>query len=173
MTEINITLRQAIPSDAANLIQAIRFLNTETPYLVVSPHALNMSVDAMEHEIDYIFNQPNQFILLAFNQLDIIGIATIVSEEENCFKHVGELGITIKKEFWGLGLGTAMIQEMIELCLESQIIKRIEINVQTRNTRAMSVYEQVGFVLEGVKRQAFLSENNELIDVAVMSYLLP
>lgn len=173
MTEIDITLRQAIPSDAANLIQAIRFLNNETPYLVVSPHALNMSVEAMEQEIDYIFNQPNQFILLALNHNDIIGIATIVSEEEDCFKHVGELGITIKKEFWGLGLGTAMIEEMIESCLDSQIIKRIEINVQTRNNRAMNVYEQVGFTLEGIKRQAFLSENNDLIDVAVMSYLLP
>lgn len=172
MTEFNITLRQAIPDDAKNLINAISQLNQETPYLVVSPHALNMSPDTMAHEIDYIYNAPNQFILLALNHDDIIGVATIVSDDDTAFQHVGELGITIKKEFWGLGLGSAMIEELIQLCLDYQITKRIEINVQTRNDRALHLYDKMGFSLEGVKKKAFLSEQNELIDIAILSYLL-
>ncbi|UUV98094.1 GNAT family N-acetyltransferase [Vagococcus luciliae] len=172
MTEFNITLRQAIPSDATHLINAISLLNQETPYLVVSPHALNMSPDTMAHEIDYIYNAPNQFILLALNHDDIIGVATIVSDDDSAFQHVGELGITIKKEFWGLGLGTAMIEELIQLCLDYEVTKRIEINVQTRNHRALHLYNKMGFYLEGIKRKAFLSENNQFIDIAILSYLL-
>ena len=172
MTDIDITLRQAIPSDAKKLIDAISLLNKETPYLVVSPHALNMPVDSMAQEIDFIYQQPNQFILLALNHDDIIGIATIVSDDEASFRHVGELGITIEKKFWGLGLGRAMIEEIITLCRKHDVTKRIEINVQTRNKRAINLYKKTGFTLEGIKKHAFLSENNTLIDVALMSYLL-
>ena len=172
MTELNITLREAIPSDAKNLIQAISLLNQETPFIVVSPHALTMTVESMASEIDYIYNQANQFILLAFNYDEIIGIATIVSEEEVSFQHVGELGITIKKEFWGLGLGTVMIEELIALCDENNLVKRIEINVQKRNTRAIKLYEKTGFITEGIKRCAYLSENHEFIDIVLMSKIL-
>jgi len=172
MTELNITLREAIPSDAEQLIETICFLNQETPYLVVSPHALNMSPETMASEIDYIYNQANQFILLAFNHDEIIGVATIVAEENDMFRHVGELGITIKKDYWGLGLGSVMIEEMLSLCAGNGIIKRVEINVQLRNSRAIHLYEKMGFVKEGIKKWAFLSEENTLLDVVIMSKLL-
>lgn len=172
MTELNITLREAVPSDAKDLIETMTFLNQETPYLVVSSSALNMSPETMASEIDYIYNQPNQFILLAFNHDEIIGVATIVAEETTMFQHVGELGITIKKDYWGLGLGSVMIDEIISLCAEHGIIKRIEINVQLRNSRAIHLYEKMGFIKEGIKKWAFCSEDNTLLDVVLMSKLL-
>lgn len=172
MSELDISIRQAIPTDAKQLMEVMSLLNQETPYLVVSPHALNMPVSSMEKEVDYIYQQDNQLILLALNHEEIIGIATLVSQEDKSFEHIGEVGITIKKDYWGIGLGTIMLEEIIELAKASTTTKRLEINVQKRNTRAFSLYEKVGFSIDGIKEKGILSEDNELIDVIMMSYLI-
>lgn len=167
-----ITIREAMPSDAPALLQAMNILNKETPYLVVSEQALSLNNAYMEHKINSIYNKNNQHILLALDDDKIIGVATIASEFSQQFEHVGEVGITVAKKYWGMGLGTELLKNLIELSKQSPITKRLEITVQKRNTRAISLYKRVGFTIDGVKEKAFLSENNDFIDIVMMSLLL-
>ncbi|MGO3732618.1 MAG: GNAT family N-acetyltransferase [Vagococcus sp.] len=172
MTDVDITLREAVPTDASILLDAIKQLNTETPFLLVSQQALNMSSDTMAHEIDYLFNAPGHMVLLAFDKETIIGVATITSEPDRPLQHIGEVGISVNKHYWGLGLGTLMLEELVTWAESTNLIKRLEIKVQKRNTRAISLYEKVGFELEGTIRRGFLSENNDFLDVLLLSKLL-
>jgi RimJ/RimL family protein N-acetyltransferase len=87
-------------------------------------------------------------------------------------KHIGEIGISILKEYWGYGLGTVMLEEIIAWAKEAGVIKRLEIKVQERNTRALNLYEKVDFETEGIIRRGFLSEDNEYLDIVLMSYLV-
>lgn len=172
MSGIDITLREAVPSDAENLLNVMKILNRETPYLLVNAYALNMTPEGMAHEIGYIQEQANQLIFLALDQEEIVGILTVSSEEDDALKHIGEVGISILKEYWGMGLGTIMLDEVIHWATHSPLTKRLEIKVQARNKRAIHLYDKVGFQQEGVIRRGFLSENNDLLDVVLMSYLI-
>jgi RimJ/RimL family protein N-acetyltransferase len=54
------------------------------------------------------------------------------------------------------GLGTEATRLTLTHAFEEQALNRVELQVYDFNPRARHVYEKVGFVLEGTKRQALL-----------------
>lgn len=68
------------------------------------------------------------------------------------------------------GLGTEATRLTLRHAFEDQGLHRVELEVYDFNPRARHVYEKVGFVHEGVKRQALLFDD-EWIDAHVMSIL--
>lgn len=172
MTELSITLREATPTDAKELLHVMNILDKETPYLLVNQQSLKLDPVDMAEQIDFIYEQNNQLILLAYNHDQLIGVATVMGELDQPLKHIGEIGISLLKEYWNCGLGTIMLEEIIEWAKEGQAIKRLEIKVQQRNERALHLYQKLGFDTEGTIRQGFLSENDEYLDIILMSYLL-
>lgn len=172
MNELAITLREATPKDAKDLLQVMKILDKETPYLLVNQQSLTLNNTEMAEQIDFIYEQDNQLILLAYNHDELIGVATVMGELDQPLKHIGEIGISILKKYWGYGLGTIMLEEIIDWAKESGIINRLEIKVQKRNERAINLYQKIHFQTEGIIRRGFLSENNEYLDILLMSYLL-
>jgi RimJ/RimL family protein N-acetyltransferase len=68
------------------------------------------------------------------------------------------------------GLGTEATRLAMRHAFDDQGLNRVELEVYDFNTRARRVYEKVGFVHEGVKRQALRYED-EWIDAHGMSLL--
>ena len=67
-----------------------------------------------------------------------------VTKKSGVQAHVGELGISVHKDYRDLGLGTEMLKVLIE---ESRKIglKIVLLNVFSENAMAIHVYEKVGF----------------------------
>jgi RimJ/RimL family protein N-acetyltransferase len=59
-------------------------------------------------------------------------------------------------EYFGRGLGTEATRLVLAHAFETVGLHRIELEVYAFNPRARHVYEKVGFVHEGTKRQALL-----------------
>ncbi|HNW86384.1 MAG TPA: GNAT family protein [Candidatus Limiplasma sp.] len=70
----------------------------------------------------------------------------------------------------GQGIGTQAIGLVLEYAFLTLGLERVELDVATENKRAIRCYEKSGFVLEGVKRHAFMLDG-EYTDLAVMSVL--
>ncbi|MFE1576583.1 GNAT family N-acetyltransferase [Streptomyces fradiae] len=70
------------------------------------------------------------------------------------------------------GLGTEAIRLLLAYGFERLGLHRIHLGVYAFNPRALHVYERVGFVREGVERQALLHEG-EWIDCVRMAVLAP
>ena len=68
------------------------------------------------------------------------------------------------------GLGTDATRLTMRHAFEDQGLNRVELEVYDFNPRARHVYEKIGFVHEGVRRQALLFENT-WIDAHGMSIL--
>jgi len=102
---------------------------------------------------------------------DIIGSAGIVPEDsEGKMSHVGVFFIYILKEYWGLGYGDLAVDYALARA-ECAGLRRVECIVSAENRRAISLYEQKGFSIEGVKRKAFFY-GEEYSDVVVMGKIL-
>ena len=56
-------------------------------------------------------------MLLAMNGEEIAGIATISSIHKIKARHDGELGIVVAKKYQGQGVGTQLINKLIEYAL--------------------------------------------------------
>lgn len=72
----------------------------------------------------------------------------------------------------GRGLGTEAARLILGYGFEHVGLHRIELGVFAFNPRAIRVYEKVGFVREGVRRDAFRFDG-EYVDDIVMAILAP
>ncbi|MGW6602193.1 GNAT family N-acetyltransferase [Streptomyces sp. NPDC055036] len=72
----------------------------------------------------------------------------------------------------GRGLGTEATRLIVGYGFEQLSLHRISLEVYTFNPRARRVYEKVGFVPEGVMREALLWEGDR-VGAVVMSILAP
>lgn len=66
------------------------------------------------------------------------------------------------------GLGTEATRLIIDYLFDELEVNRVELDVFDFNPRAIAVYERIGFVREGVRRQALRWEG-EFIDAILMS----
>ncbi|WP_158841806.1 GNAT family N-acetyltransferase [Saccharothrix deserti] len=73
---------------------------------------------------------------------------------------------------FGRGLGTEAVRLIVGYGFEKLGLHRISLEVYAFNPRARRVYEKVGFVAEGVLRDALLWDG-ERVDATVMSILAP
>ena len=75
-----------------------------------------------------------------------------------------------RESLFGQGLGTAATQRIVDFGFDDLGLHRIELEVYAFNDRARHVYEALGFVVEGVKRDA-LWQDGAFHDAIVMSIL--
>lgn len=74
-----------------------------------------------------------------------------------------EIGYWIGEPFWGLGIATEAVRQMIEYIFYYFDIVRVYAEVFEHNKSSMRVLEKNGFYLEGVRRKAVL-KNAILMD---------
>ena len=63
-------------------------------------------------------------------------------------RHRCSIGIALYENVWGLGIGTYLLQELISKAKECGY-EQMELNVVSRNERAIKLYEKLGFVKYG------------------------
>lgn len=99
----------------------------------------------------------------------LIGGVDLLNTTPEC--RCASLGIAIgDKTAWDGGYGTDTMRTVCRFGFEMMNLHRIELEVYAENERARHVYEKVGFVVEGRRRDA-LFKYGRYQDVLVMSLL--
>lgn len=169
--EIDCMIREAIPSDAEAVIDLLNRTATQTGFMTQGEEGVGLSVEEEAKELDKIYSSENNSVLLAIVDKQVIGIASIHGSSKPKIKHIGEIGIVIDKDFWGMGLGRMMMEELLEWANESKVLKRLQLQVQHRNSRARALYESLGFDLEAIMKHG-VKDGGEYLDVCLMSKLI-
>src|SRR5262245_46410951 len=84
---------------------------------------------------------------------DVVGWCDINRSGRPGLQHSGVLGMGLLPEYRGHGLGRKLAERTIAAA-RGKGIERIELEVFASNTRAIRLYERLGFAHEGVKRKA-------------------
>lgn len=83
-------------------------------------------------------------------------------------RHVGEMGMMVRDDWQGKGIGTALTQAAIDLAEKWLNLERLELQVYTDNAHAIHLYEKFGFAIEGtLVRYAF--RDGQYVDVYAMA----
>lgn len=170
--EITLTIREAEPQDANELLTMMQQVGKETDFLVLDEHGLNLSSEALAIEIEYLKESSNNLLLIASIDKKIIGVLSVKASEQTRIAHIGEVGICILKEYWGMGLGTMMLEELLVWAKENEVLFRLELDVQVQNERAIHLYQKMGFQIEATMKRGARTENGKFLDVYKMSLLL-
>ena len=139
------TLRSAAPSDAAAMIEFLRISNEETYFMLRYPEEITLTE---EEEITILKNweeQPNKLLLLALIDGEIAGNCGIAPIAEHLkTKHRGRLGISVRKKYWNIGIGSLLLREILSFAKKDGI-EQVELGVYSDNLRAQKLYERFGF----------------------------
>lgn len=87
-------------------------------------------------------------------------------------RHVAQLGMAVHEGFRGLGVGSRLLAEIIELAEAWLGVERIELEVFTDNEGARVLYEKHGFSPEGVAT-AYALRAGKYVDALRMARLRP
>ena len=87
--------------------------------------------------------------LLAVLQREIVGALSFSSGKRPRMRHPGGLGITVRKAYWGQGIGSSLLDTLIEWARNTDVIKKIDLRALTGNERAIGLYHSRGFEIEG------------------------
>jgi putative acetyltransferase len=69
-------------------------------------------------------------------------------------RHSGWVGVAVHDAFAGRGIGRALMEKLLELSDRWLGLLRVDLTVVANNTRAIGLYEKLGFVVEGTQRKA-------------------
>ncbi len=141
---MNITIERASPADAAELLDHLKLVGGETDNLTFGAEGLPFSVEAEAEYLARMESSANNFMLLAKADGHIIGNASL-SRLPRRMSHRGELAVAVAREYWGQGVGTRLMKEIISLAEENSF-EAVDLQVRSDNVRAVRLYEKLGFI---------------------------
>ena len=121
---------------------------------------------AREFVLSNIANKVPQLVALRGN--DVVGWCDISPMTHQGFTHCGRLGMGVRKDFRGLGIGTSLLEHTIGEAKEIGL-ERIELEVFASNIPSIRLYDKAGFVVEGVKKRGrkLDGEYDDLVQMAL------
>jgi putative acetyltransferase len=98
----------------------------------------------------------------------VVGSARLKVWSEPRFRHSGTLAIAVHDDYQGRGVGVALLRAELDLADRFLALRRIQLEVDVDNPRAIAVYEKVGFVQEG-RLRCFKIRDGKPVDSIVMA----
>ena len=148
-------LRQAEEKDADVIIQYVNCVCGETDYLAFGKGDIDWTVEKERMFIRDHLNGDNKVLVVAEVQGNINGVVGFTGDERKRMRHTGEFGISVSQKYWGIGLGSALVECIIEWAKAAGIVRKINLQVRVDNQRALRLYERFGFVREGLVTRHF------------------
>jgi L-phenylalanine/L-methionine N-acetyltransferase len=116
---------------------------------------------------------PSDYLLVASLNGDVVGNLGLHQAGKSARRrHVGSVGMSVRDDCQGRGVGSALMKAAIELADGWLNYQRLELNVYTDNLPAMALYRKFGFVIEGTYR-AYAFRDGQYVDSYAMARLHP
>jgi RimJ/RimL family protein N-acetyltransferase len=167
---LDVHIRQALPSDALILNALLNQLDRETPYLGFMPGERTPQTWRVQREIIEDRSSSGGAIFLAYRDTEAVGFLEAKICPLQRLRHLLTIEIGIRERFTGHGIGRRLF-ETVEHWARIRQIHRLELTVAIQNERALALYRKCGFAIEGIRRHAMLI-NGRYVDDYLMAKLL-
>jgi RimJ/RimL family protein N-acetyltransferase len=165
-----VTLRPAVPEDAAAIISAIKSTSQERSYVLMEQYGKD--ADA-EREYIRMTDCEKCLLLVAAVDDEVVGsLAALQADggENPRTAHILKVGLHLAGAYRGLGIGSQMLRYM-EKWANEHSFKKLEASIFTTNKRSLHLFSRAGFQEEGTRRKRFWI-GNEYIDEVLMGKVL-
>ncbi|WP_136417431.1 GNAT family N-acetyltransferase [Herbaspirillum sp. ST 5-3] len=154
------------PEHAESLHAAIDSVAKEVPYLGITAAP---PVDWFADQVTHHCNARDPFFVALVEQ-KVVGWCSAIPIQIDSMRYTGQLYMGVLREWRGHGVGESLLNTTLGNAWKNGLC-RVELEVCRSNTNAVRLYKRLGFVLEGVKRNAFHA-NREFDDLLCMALLL-
>ena len=161
-------LRHGTETDGSAVLEIFTQTHAESDYLLTYPDEMRLDVAQETLFLENKAKSLNEAELLAEIDGQIVGTAGIDalgSQYKIC--HRAEMGINVSKAYWGRGIGRALADACVE-CARNAGYTQLELQVVADNSRAITMYEHMGFTEYGRNPRGFDSRTAGYQELVLM-----
>jgi len=151
-----VLIREATASDARRVLDYVDAIASESDFLTFGPGEFTMTLEQEIAYLDHAARTDNALFLIAEMEGAMAGALGFAGGERPRNRHAGEFGMSVRKQSWGMGIGAALVDALIEWARDTGIISKINLKVRTDNSRAIALYDSRGFRREGTVSRELL-----------------
>jgi RimJ/RimL family protein N-acetyltransferase len=146
-------VRHAEPGDAAALVDLARAVGGEPEAWLVANGTWRTTADERRY-VRAIRRSPDAAVFVAESPDRIVGRLSIARDPHPASRHVADLGVMVARDFRRRGAGRALM-EAAERWARRVGVRKIELHVFPHNAGAIALYEELGYVREGLRRHQY------------------
>ncbi|MBR5948927.1 MAG: GNAT family N-acetyltransferase [Clostridia bacterium] len=164
-------LRLPTEADAEALLEYLRITAEETIFMMRYPEECEKrySIEGEKEIISRANASENELKLLCEVDGEIAGMCNLSFNTYLKKRHIAKIAIGNVKKYWGLGMGTRMMAELIAMAEAREGVIQLELEFIEGNSRARALYEKLGFRVVCVHPNAFILKDGTLLNEYIMA----
>lgn len=161
-------IRNATYEDGPEVSDFFVLAHGETDYLLSYPEEHSFDAKGESEFLQKREESENEVMLIAVIDNKIVADAGF-SAVGTKFKvrHRAEFGINVAKDYWGNGIGKALMNACIE-CAKAAGYKQLELDAVADNEKALNMYKGAGFIEFGRNPMGFISKYSGVQELVYM-----
>lgn len=168
---MEITIRRAQVEDANAILELSKILGSETDNLSFDETGIPVTIERERNYISSISNSEKDIFLVAFKNEELVGTANYTTFVKKRMSHRGEIGISVRKSAWGLGIGSMLMEKLLDFAKNTAKADIVSLEVRSDNERAINLYKKFGFEKIGCFK-GYFKIDEEFVDFDMMEKIL-
>lgn len=165
---MEITIEKASPADAEAILTYTKCIGGESQNLTFGPEGLPFTAEQERALLAGWEHSGRNVMLLARQGGQILGMGSFSSVQSPRMAHRGEIGLSVRKDYWGRHIGSRLLEELLRFAHDTAHAEIISLEVRSDNARAIRLYRKYGFEKIGQFR-GFFKIDGAWIDFDLMN----
>lgn len=153
--------------DAAAMAGYLKTCAQETNFLMREPEECDIPIERERAFLQEKVDSGTSAMIVCEVEGELAGLCSLDRKTLLRTRHRATVGVALMSRYWGLGIGTAMLQELIEQAQKAGV-SRLELEYIEGNERARGLYEKLGFRVTGERPDAIrLKDGTSLKEISM------
>ena len=148
-------VRQAEPGDAAALVALANAVSAEPEAWLISTGWRGVSEE--RRFLRAVRRHPDAAVYVAELDCELVGRLSLARDQHPASGHVADLGLMVDVGHRRRGIGRALMDAAVEWA-HGHGISKLELHVFPWNEPAIALYESLGYVKEGYRKNHYLRD---------------
>jgi RimJ/RimL family protein N-acetyltransferase len=166
---IEITLRSPEVGEGAAIVQAVQRAITTSAHTLTTAEEFNYTPEQEDELISRYLADPTGIMIVPYADGVPVGMLNFQTGKKKRIAHKGEIAMSLLPEFRGQGIGFHMLEAIIEWARVTPRVEKLELRVHAKNVSAISLYQKLGFVVEGKEIKGVKLAHGQYDDVYQMA----
>lgn len=168
----DVLIRSAHIEDATATLNIKRLSILEEVHQLVTPEEFKTTLENETKWIEKHIENPYYIAIVAILNDEVVGLIDFSNGPKDRISHTGDFGMSVDRSVRGLGIGTILLQALINWAKTTNKIEKINLRVHSDNDTAIGLYKKMGFEIEGVQKKDLKYGPEKYVDTLLMGKLL-
>lgn len=164
-------LREAQGTDAGAVLAYLNRVGGESDNLLFGKDGFPLPVEREAAFLERQHQEARSILVLGFAGEELVCVAScdaLTARER--VAHRASVSLTVARDYWGQGIGRGVMEALIAFARQAGL-EVLQLEVRADNTRAVALYEHLGFEKLGLYRN-FMKVNGQGFDAWYMNLYL-